>query len=73
MLTRTPGTAWILSGALSLLVAGLLSAQGSKSDLKETLGDVDLVGEWVYDDFAEGLRLAKESGKPLLVVFRCIP
>lgn len=30
-------------------------------------------GFWIYNDIPKGLELAKESGKPLLLVFRCIP
>src|SRR3954454_161292 len=29
--------------------------------------------DWIYNDLSEGVRAAKESNKPLLVVFRCIP
>jgi hypothetical protein len=29
--------------------------------------------EWIYNDLAGGVRAATESGKPLMVVFRCIP
>src|SRR5581483_4454917 len=29
--------------------------------------------EWVYNDLPTGMRLARESGKPMLVIFRCIP
>ena len=28
---------------------------------------------WIYNDLDEGLRRARAEGKPLLVVFRCIP
>ena len=28
---------------------------------------------WIYDDVESGYALAKESGKPLLVSFRCVP
>ncbi|HEY2155523.1 MAG TPA: Trx7/PDZ domain-containing (seleno)protein, partial [Isosphaeraceae bacterium] len=28
---------------------------------------------WIYNDLDQGVRASKESGKPLLVVFRCIP
>lgn len=30
-------------------------------------------GSWVYNDLEEACLVARESGKPLLVVFRCIP
>src|SRR5213076_2848654 len=29
--------------------------------------------DWVYNDLDEGLRAAKAAGKPVMVVFRCIP
>src|SRR5262249_30726926 len=29
--------------------------------------------DWLYNDLAKGIRTAKETHKPLLVVFRCIP
>ena len=29
--------------------------------------------EWIYNDLGEGVRAAEAAGKPLLVVFRCIP
>jgi hypothetical protein len=28
---------------------------------------------WIYDSLPDGIRLARETHKPLLVVFRCIP
>ena len=28
---------------------------------------------WIYNDLGEGVRAARAAGKPLLVVFRCIP
>src|SRR4051812_6751182 len=29
--------------------------------------------DWIYNDLGEGVRAAERAGKPLLVVFRCIP
>ncbi|WP_165069275.1 Trx7/PDZ domain-containing (seleno)protein [Paludisphaera rhizosphaerae] len=29
--------------------------------------------EWIYNDLADGAKVAKEADRPLLVVFRCIP
>ena len=28
---------------------------------------------WIYDDIDKGYALAEETGKPLLVSFRCVP
>src|SRR5205823_5106943 len=30
-------------------------------------------GKWIYNDLPRGLEEARQSGKPLLVVIRCIP
>ena len=29
--------------------------------------------DWVYNDLPQGIEMAKRTGKPLLVVFRCVP
>src|SRR5438067_5523291 len=29
--------------------------------------------EWIYNNLTEGIRVARETHKPLMVVFRCIP
>jgi hypothetical protein len=34
---------------------------------------VEADGFWIYNDLPRGIAEAKRSGKPLLVVFRCIP
>ena len=34
---------------------------------------VESLGSWIYDDLPRAVGVAKESGKPLLVSFRCIP
>jgi serine protease Do len=34
---------------------------------------VEAAAKWIYDDLPRGIEEAKKSGKPLLVVFRCIP
>ena len=33
----------------------------------------DLDDFWVYDDFEKGRKEAEKTGKPLLVVLRCLP
>lgn len=46
----------------------------AKADpLQETLEDLDVATNWIYDDLEEGRELARQTGKPLLVTFRCVP
>ncbi len=53
--------------------ANLLSAQ--ENPLRERLRDENGVRSdvWVYNDIAEATRIARDSGKPLFVTFRCVP
>lgn len=54
-------------------IALVLAQDDSKERLKKSLKDVELVGTWIYDDLEGGLAEARKCGKPLLVVFRCVP
>ena len=56
------------------LVAPLDAAEESRdakviTDRKDVLS----AGRWIYNDLAKGFAEAKRTGKPLLVVLRCIP
>jgi cytochrome oxidase Cu insertion factor (SCO1/SenC/PrrC family) len=54
---------------------GSLAAQeqGLEGDsLQKALAD-KAADFWVYDDLAAATKLARASGKPLLVSFRCVP
>ena len=57
------------------LIVGLafLAAPQDKEKIKEGLKDTELVGTWIYDDLDAGLAEAKKSGKPMMVVLRCVP
>jgi hypothetical protein len=61
---------------LTLALAGAGGArplqETPKEKLKDALGDWSLVGPWIYDDLPAGLAQAKKTGKPLLVVLRCV-
>jgi hypothetical protein len=57
-----------------LVVAGLAVAQKNREE--KVRGDrkkVEQEGFWIYNDLAAGFAEAKKSGKPLLIVLRCIP
>lgn len=70
-----------MSFSRSLLVAALLSASATclgqtpdrntkvRND-REAFKDSQ---RWVYNDLAQGIAEARKTGKPLLVVLRCIP
>lgn len=56
--------------------AALLTAAWAQDRNTKVLNDRDRVeasGFWIYNDLDRGFSQAKRSGKPLLVVFRCVP
>jgi len=54
------------------LFAFMTQAQAQPS-LGETLKDIKTAEHWIYDDLPRATAEAKQSGKPLLVVLRCVP
>jgi serine protease Do len=70
-----PRRSLVLALALMSLATGRLTAQNTARDIK-VRNDRKAFQEskdWIYNDLAGGIRAARESHKPLMVVFRCIP
>ena len=66
--------------ALSLLLSATLTLSASADAVKDREGAVrnDKVAmendaRWLYNDIEAGFAAAKKTGKPLLVVLRCVP
>jgi hypothetical protein len=57
---------------LGMIVAPSPSLQ-AQSDLQRNLKDTNVGKHWIYNNLKEGDAQAKATGKPLLVVFRCVP
>jgi serine protease Do len=62
--------AWILSLLLPSLV---IAAENRDTKVINDRSDVLATGKWIYNDLSKGFSEAQRTGKPLLVVFRCIP
>lgn len=62
---------------LSVWAGGLLSLAAvdvdAKTPLGESLKDIDVAEHWIYDDLPRAVAEAKSSGKPLMIVLRCVP
>jgi hypothetical protein len=67
----------VAASIVAALAAGVALAQDKKPDretkVRADKENVEKAGAWIYDDLPRGVEEAKKSGKPLLVVFRCIP
>jgi hypothetical protein len=55
------------------LVAALHPTLKAQSPLQKELKDLDIAPHWIYDDLPKAMAQAKASGKPILVVLRCVP
>jgi serine protease Do len=61
---------------LALALSCVTGARAAEDRLQKVLNDATAVkesGYWIYNDLPQALAAAKESGKPLLAVLRCIP
>ncbi len=58
---------------LSLVPYQPLAAQTREEKVRADKKKVESEGFWIYNDLAKGFAEAKETGKPLLVILRCIP
>ena len=56
-----------------ILLSTPLPAQDRDAKVRNDRKAFGASRDWIYNDLGEGVRAAKESKKPLLVVFRCIP
>lgn len=63
----------LLITLLLVAVPSLVFAQERELKVRGDQARMLKEGFWIYNDLAKGLEQAKATGKPLLVVFRCIP
>lgn len=63
----------ILFTVAVLLLAAQVEAQDRETKVRNDKKNVEADESWVYNDLDRGIAEAKRTGKPMLVIFRCIP
>ncbi len=63
----------VWSGVLIAAAGSVLQAQDRRTQVLNDRTEVEAAGEWIYNDLDAGRAEARKTGKPMLVVFRCIP
>jgi serine protease Do len=58
---------------VSVLFLATANSQERAEKVRRDKEQIEKAGQWIYNDLAAGLKQAKSSGKPVLVVLRCIP
>lgn len=69
---RMSGWIWTSGMATALVAASTLFA-AERSPLGQALKDLEPADHWIYDDWPRAVAEARQSGKPLWVVVRCVP
>ena len=64
-----------IAAGLMCLYLGLIThaAESRDAKVRNDRTAVQASGLWIYNDPAQGFQEAKATGKPLLVVLRCVP
>src|SRR5688500_11812743 len=63
----------MLTGSSAVAPVAFAQSFAEPSPLGESLKDIKVASHWIYDDYPRALAEAKSSGKPLMVVLRCVP
>ena len=63
----------LFAALLFLSVLTLSAAEDRKERVLNDRKEVEASGAWIYNDLPKGFAEARRTGKPLLVVIRCIP
>lgn len=63
----------ILAASLLFVAIASVGAEDRAAKIREDAATVTDAGYWIYNDLPKGFALAERTGKPMLVVFRCVP
>jgi len=63
----------VFAGLLILNGVSLNAAEDRKERVLNDRKEVEASGNWIYNDLPKGFAESVRTGKPLVVVVRCIP
>jgi len=66
-------TGIILSGLFLLATGTILAAEDRDAKVLSDRKNIQATGNWIYNDLTNAIDQAARTGRPLLVVFRCVP
>ena len=61
------------SGLLALISVAVNAAEDRRERVLNDRKEVEAAGHWIYNDLPKGFAEAARTGKPLLIVVRCVP
>ena len=66
-------TGTFLLAILLFASISLRAAEDRDARVKRDVQEVQSGGLWIYNDLPKAMEQARQSGKPLLIVLRCVP
>jgi hypothetical protein len=66
----------IIAVTLAHLLVAAFAVSAAEDRREKVLKDrteVQSIPQWIYNDLSKGVAEATRSGKPMLIVLRCIP
>lgn len=63
----------LLRACLVLVAFGSAGSAWGQDRLQRALRDFQVGESWIYDDWDAARKRAKAEGKPIFLVFRCVP
>ncbi len=63
----------ILLPVLALSISGQAASENREQRVRSDKPFVQQAGGWIYNDLNQGFTEARLTGKPLMVVLRCVP
>ncbi len=65
--------AFTLSAWLTLAAGTVQAAEDRDAKVHNDRMEVAAIGQWIYNDLPQAFAEGARTGKPLLVVLRCVP
>lgn len=65
---------WVFTaGCMTLLAIGSANGQSREEKVRNDKQKVEAEGYWIYNDLPKAFAEAEKTGKPMVVVLRCLP
>jgi hypothetical protein len=64
---------FIVAAGLTLAAGAVQAAEDRDAKVHNDRKEVTAIGQWIYNDLPQALAEGARTGKPLLVVLRCVP
>lgn len=63
----------VFCALVMVTTGGLAQAADRRAQVLDDRTEVGAMEEWIYNDLPKATAEAEQSGKPLLMVIRCVP